>query len=90
MNDDENIIAFLRGELDKTATDEFLQDELRRLMPAHANRDNKITVMPFGKHRGRRIDSIPHEYLAWVLNNCDGLKPELRRAILSVLGCENY
>jgi hypothetical protein len=27
--------------------------------------------MPFGKHKGQRIEDIPTSYLAWLLNECD-------------------
>lgn len=40
--------------------------------------------MPFGKHRGTEIGEIPHDYLAWLLDNCD-LSPTLERAIANVL-----
>lgn len=89
MNDDENIVAFLRDELDKAQMDDFLQEELRRLTADQAIRDNTFTVMTVGKrYRGYRLDTIPHEYLVHVLNHFDNLKPELRRAILTVLGCD--
>jgi hypothetical protein len=42
--------------------------------------------MPFGKHRGRRIDEIPPNYLLWCLDNMNNLSPTLRRAMEDVLG----
>ena len=37
--------------------------------------------MPFGKHQGRTIDTIPGDYLWWVLKNCTRMSPYLRREI---------
>lgn len=35
-------------------------------------------IMTFGKHRGKRIDRIPADYLLWVLGNCSNLPYRLR------------
>lgn len=43
------------------------------------------TRMPFGKHRGKRLDEIPLAYLAWVFRQCDNVTPSLRQAIKDVL-----
>lgn len=37
-------------------------------------------VMPYGKHKGRRISELPLDYLDW-LRRQPGLLPELRAAI---------
>jgi hypothetical protein len=37
--------------------------------------------MPFGKYRGKRLISIPSEYLTWVLESED-LDAELRKAVV--------
>jgi hypothetical protein len=42
-------------------------------------------LMPFGKHRGRPLRSIPEPYLLWCLRACDNLQPELKSAIKTVL-----
>jgi hypothetical protein len=42
--------------------------------------------MPFGKHRGRLLEDVPHSYLLWVLDNCRTISPTLRREIERVLG----
>ena len=41
--------------------------------------------MPFGKHRGRRIEDVPEDYLCWVLDNCENISATLREAIVDVL-----
>ena len=38
-------------------------------------------IMPFGKHRGKRLSIIPPSYLLWVLDNCSDLQPTLRKEI---------
>jgi hypothetical protein len=38
-------------------------------------------VLPFGKHRGCRLDEVPADYLLWVLDNFDCLRPNMRTAI---------
>jgi hypothetical protein len=38
-------------------------------------------VLPFGKHRGCRLDEVPADYLLWVLDNFDALRPSMRAAI---------
>lgn len=41
-------------------------------------------VMPFGKHRGRKLKDIPVDYLFWLLDNYDDLRESTRAVI------ENY
>jgi len=38
-------------------------------------------IMTFGKHRGKRIDAIPMDYLLWALEHCSNLSFTLRLAI---------
>jgi hypothetical protein len=38
-------------------------------------------IMPFGKHRGKRLENIPLPYLHWVLGNCANVSPVLRAEI---------
>ena len=45
--------------------------------------------MPFGKHRGEPIDTIPEAYRCWLLDTCENLKPTLRRAIEQTLGLDD-
>ncbi|NLS92743.1 MAG: hypothetical protein GXX96_11360 [Planctomycetaceae bacterium] len=42
--------------------------------------------MPFGKHRGKLLETIPHDYLLWVLDNCDNLSPTVRNEVQRILG----
>ena len=37
--------------------------------------------MPFGKYRGKRIISVPAEYLHWLLDNSEEMDADLRRAV---------
>ncbi len=41
--------------------------------------------MPFGKHRGRPLEDVPHTYLLWVLDNCTNISGTLRAEIERVL-----
>jgi uncharacterized protein (DUF3820 family) len=34
-------------------------------------------VMPWGKHKGERIDALPDGYVKWLLENCDNLNDKL-------------
>lgn len=42
--------------------------------------------IPFGKYKGKPLDKIPDDYLAWCLDNVTKLSPTLRRAIEQQLG----
>lgn len=38
-------------------------------------------TMPFGKYSGEELADIRADYLEWVLENCDNIRPSLRSAI---------
>lgn len=42
-----------------------------------------IEFMPFGKQRNSRITKLADEYQSWVLENMEGLKGSLRKALRS-------
>ena len=47
-----------------------------------ALRDTWVPIIPFGKHRGRRANEVPADYIAWILKRDagdDGFRDELRR-----------
>lgn len=41
--------------------------------------------MPFGRHKGERLEDIPTDYLEWCASTCKNLRPPLRAAILREL-----
>jgi hypothetical protein len=41
--------------------------------------------MPFGKHKGQDLRDIPQDYLCWILDNIQDLRPTLRAEITRVL-----
>ena len=41
--------------------------------------------MTFGKHKGRELSDIPHDYLLWVLDNCGTASLTLRMEIGRIL-----
>ena len=47
------------------------------------------TILSFGKHKGRRLDQVPVEYLLWALDNFSGLWPQTRTAIQRFLDHAN-
>ncbi|HVA46161.1 MAG TPA: DUF3820 family protein [Pirellulales bacterium] len=46
-------------------------------------------AMPFGKHKGKPVASLDHDYLAWLLKCGMELNAELRREIERVLDIPN-
>ena len=46
---------------------------------------SNMSTLHFGKHRGKPLADIPISYLRWVIENCDGITPSLRREIESIL-----
>lgn len=51
------------------------------VMPANA----ADVVMPFGKHKGKKLKDVPESYLKWMLENVN-LKPLLKSAVQTHLG----
>ena len=41
--------------------------------------------MPFGKHKGQEIHTIPHDYLQWFRNNITNLHGDLLKAVEAAL-----
>lgn len=41
--------------------------------------------MPFGKHKGQEIHTIPHDYLFWFRSNIINLHGDLLRAVIAGL-----
>ncbi|WP_296404912.1 DUF3820 family protein [Psychrobacter sp.] len=46
-----------------------------------SNTAKPITKMPFGKHKGKRIDQLPMPYVTWMLANIPNLNPSLYSAL---------
>ncbi len=42
-------------------------------------------IMPFGKHKGEKLDQIPRDYLHWILINLR-LQSRMKHHVTSVLG----
>jgi hypothetical protein len=42
--------------------------------------------MPFGKHKGKELESIPHDYLIWLLDNAELRSDTLKNEIEKILG----
>jgi hypothetical protein len=38
-------------------------------------------TLPFGKHKGQPLSSVPGSYLWWLLEDCDSLSDDLRVVI---------
>lgn len=42
------------------------------------------SIMPFGRHKGKRLGSLPKEYLEWMVSNLEG---NLQRKAIALLHC---
>lgn len=40
-------------------------------------------AIPFGQHKGRRVDEVPMDYLCWLADSPEDFKGELRRYLRS-------
>jgi hypothetical protein len=47
-----------------------------------------LPVLRFGRHRGKRLDEVPKDYLQWLLRRGEHLSVELREDIRRFLGTE--
>lgn len=36
-------------------------------------------VMPFGKHKGEKIEDLPTDYIEWCLENVERLSPSIQK-----------
>lgn len=45
-----------------------------------------VETMPFGKYVGWAIEDVPTDYLRWCLRTLTRLGPDLRRAMMDVVG----
>jgi len=41
----------------------------------------KPTTISFGKHKGEKLEDLPESYVRWLLNECDNVGWDLRRAL---------
>ena len=48
---------------------------------AWVNKPRRVERMPFGKHRGKKLEQLPADYVGWVLGNCDNLDGDLRKSL---------
>lgn len=50
----------------------------------HIDSMQRVTTMPFGKHKGTPIADLPQDYVDWLLNSSDAVASDwgLRRALL--------
>ena len=39
------------------------------------------TEISFGKHKGKKLEDLPDDYVDWLLNKCDNLSWDMRRAL---------
>lgn len=45
------------------------------------------TLMPFGKHEGKRLGDVPKDYLIWLYNE-NGLRPKLKEYVKTSFNLE--
>jgi exodeoxyribonuclease X len=42
------------------------------------------TTISFGKHKGKKLEDLPGSYVRWLLEDCDSVGWDLRRALKEV------
>ena len=47
-------------------------------------RPRPSSVMPWGKHKGKKLADLPGDYIHWMLNKCENLDADLRTALLAL------
>ena len=45
------------------------------------NRPRRIKTMPFGKHKGKPLASLPDDYVHWLLTKADNVDADLRASL---------
>ena len=76
MSDVEDLFALLKR----------MTNDTREILPSFHEgvyKPQKITIMPFGKHKGSKLKEVPKKYLEWVLT-LDNLDNDLKNAILKL------
>ena len=66
-------LAYYRSHVAKTSEVEELIEFAASPIP--------VEVMPFGKHKGKRLDEVPISYFEWAFQNMTELDPDLRIAM---------
>jgi hypothetical protein len=65
-------------------TNNEMSQFIDELCDSPAPKPPKPNTMPFGKHKGKTIKSLPKGYLAWLSANCN-LSDDLREAVQCAL-----
>lgn len=61
------------------------EDDVDALI-AFADSPIRIETVPFGKHKGMKIESLPRSYVTWCLEGMQDLDPDLRLQFKELLG----
>lgn len=57
----------------------------RTLRDFHATQETTVHRMPWGKHKGELLMSVPVPYLLWLKKECADLEPNLKKSVEKVL-----
>lgn len=75
------VCRLLLGECIKDLCNKGIRAQSFLELAAGSLKPYQVHIMPFGKHRGERLENVPRSYIRWALNNTDALDDDLRASM---------